>query len=287
MSSVLSESIRTIRVGVSGTSDTESYTLAPGLAQYVEAVYVEVTNNAGSAVHPVLSISEQAGVVIAKRRQGGTISASGSGSATWALRLSGDDSGDTGLTGIFYDIDNTGDWLHIDTGASPPAGEDSLTLNVGQDWRMTIARDWDIDSIGRDWNIISGNDFNWDPGNDWNVNVGQDVNFNAVRDVNLTADRQFAVESQSTSLPGQFVWRGGANVIVVHDHTVDFWNRIISFGDAPVLQIKGSDNTDVVKVRLRTGKTLLVTDDSDNPIFQIDDSGALHGKTGQTLTFDL
>lgn len=88
MSSALSETIRTIRVGITGTSATESYTLAPGLAQYVEAVYIEVDNTSGQDTSPLLTISEQAGVVIAKKRQGDVIDAAATGSATWALRLS-------------------------------------------------------------------------------------------------------------------------------------------------------------------------------------------------------
>lgn len=82
---------RTIVVPISNTSDTVAYTLAPGLAQYVQSVYVEVDNTAGSDARATLTVSEQAGVVIAKKRQGEAIPAGDTGSATWALRLTDED----------------------------------------------------------------------------------------------------------------------------------------------------------------------------------------------------
>lgn len=78
---------RTIQVGISGTNSVESYTLAPGLAQYVEAVYAEVDASGGGDVQPILTLSDQSGVVIAKKRQSETIPSGDTGSATWALRL--------------------------------------------------------------------------------------------------------------------------------------------------------------------------------------------------------
>jgi len=78
---------RTIQVGISGTSAVESYTLAPGLAQFVESVYVEIDNTAGGDAQPLVTLSDQSGVVIAKKRQGGTIAGGDTGSSTWALRL--------------------------------------------------------------------------------------------------------------------------------------------------------------------------------------------------------
>ncbi len=77
---------RTINLPGSGV-DTQSYKLAPGLLQYVESVYVEVDNSAGGDARPTLTVSEQSGVVIAKKRQGEAIASGDTGSATWALRL--------------------------------------------------------------------------------------------------------------------------------------------------------------------------------------------------------
>ena len=78
---------RTIQVGISGTSTVESYTLAPGLAQFVESVYVEIDNTAGADAQPLVTLSDQSGVVIAKKRQGDSIAAgdTGSGGGTGSL----------------------------------------------------------------------------------------------------------------------------------------------------------------------------------------------------------
>ncbi len=77
---------RTINLPGSGT-DTQQYELAPGLLQYVESVYVEIDNSGGGDARPTLTLAEQSGVVIAKKRQGEAIGGGNSGSATWALRL--------------------------------------------------------------------------------------------------------------------------------------------------------------------------------------------------------
>jgi len=89
---------------------TQQYELAPGLAQYVQAVYVEVDNTAGSSTRPLLTLSEQSGVVIAKKRQDAPIPAGTSDSATWALRLEAD------LSGVIrFDVDNIGGSLNVET----------------------------------------------------------------------------------------------------------------------------------------------------------------------------
>lgn len=42
-----------------------------------------------------------------------------------------------------------------------------------------------------------------------------------------------------------------------------------------------------LSITLYTGSTLTVFDSGNNPIFQVDEDGDLHGKTGKALTFDL
>jgi hypothetical protein len=54
----------------------------------VETVYASVdATAAGGAVTAEITIADQSGVVIARKVQGSTIAAGGTGSATWALRL--------------------------------------------------------------------------------------------------------------------------------------------------------------------------------------------------------
>lgn len=77
-------------MGGDGTS-VARYELAPGVFQYVESVLVEVDNTGGGDIRPTLAVTTQDGQVIATKRQGETIPAGDTGTATWALRL--DDEG--------------------------------------------------------------------------------------------------------------------------------------------------------------------------------------------------
>ncbi len=115
---------RTINLPGSG-ADTQSYELAPGLLQYVQAVYVTVDNSAGGDARPTLTLSEQSGVVIAKKRQGEAIAAGDTGSATWALRLTDER---TGAGGIQFDTLNSGGWLFVD--ATGTGGPDSAGIDL-------------------------------------------------------------------------------------------------------------------------------------------------------------
>lgn len=196
---------RTIRVGISGTSAVESYTLASGLAQYVEAVYVEVDNTAGADAQPLVTLSDQSGVVINKKRQGGTITGGDTGSASWALRVADE------TTGVIrYVFPNVGAWLAIEA--------------TGQGGPFTAG-------------------------------------------IDLNADT------------GQIVLRGNGGVAIIPDAG----GINLSPGRPGALTAISS----TLHVQLNAGETLLVQDQTLAPIFRVDESGALHGKTGQTLTFDL
>ena len=92
---------RTIQPPFDPGQSSLAYTLAPGLVQYVQAVYIEVDASGSGDVRPVLTVKEQSGVVIAKKRQGESITGGGSGSATWALRLT-DESGGGGSSTIKF-----------------------------------------------------------------------------------------------------------------------------------------------------------------------------------------
>lgn len=85
---------RTIVVAFETPGPTQSFPLPQGVVFDVEAVFIQVdTSGAGGPVTAELTIAEQSGQVIAKKRQAETIDAGGSGSATWALRLADDGAG--------------------------------------------------------------------------------------------------------------------------------------------------------------------------------------------------
>jgi hypothetical protein len=112
---------RTIVVAGNGTQ-AASYTLPPGIFQYVQSVLVQVDATAAPAVRPTLSIAEQSGVVIATKRQGEAIPAGDTGSATWALRLT-DDPGITRYWNAQFDGNGSGGFDHlrlVQLGPIPP-----------------------------------------------------------------------------------------------------------------------------------------------------------------------
>lgn len=118
---------RTVDVPLGAPAPTVTYTLPPGVTFDVEAVYIEVdTTGAGADVTAELSISEQSGVVIARKAQTQTIDAGASGSATWALRLSDEAATPSPGGGIQFDTyPQAGNWLYVEgtNGVGSPDGE--------------------------------------------------------------------------------------------------------------------------------------------------------------------
>lgn len=73
-------------IGGDGT-DTLSYSLAPGLFQYVESVRAVIDNTGGGDAQAELEVATANGVVIATQKQDDAIPAGDTGGATFALRL--------------------------------------------------------------------------------------------------------------------------------------------------------------------------------------------------------
>ncbi len=110
---------RTIRIAGNGTRSA-TYQLPPSILQFIESVKAEISNGAGVAATPLLTISEQTGVVIAKQEQSSSIPAAGTGTASWFLRQGGS-GGATGTGFIKFDTDpQTGLFLHTDTTSFDP-----------------------------------------------------------------------------------------------------------------------------------------------------------------------
>lgn len=87
MSSVASPNgPRTIIVPTNGTGSV-SFTLPPGITLDLQSAFAVIDATGAGATTAELTISDQSGVVIAKKRQSETVDAGVTGSATWALRL--------------------------------------------------------------------------------------------------------------------------------------------------------------------------------------------------------
>ena len=106
---------------VQGTGTASvTFTMPNNVALSVESVVATVDNTAGGATTGELVIKDQSGQVIATKRQGTTIPAGYTGTATWALRL--DDDTGTGSGFIRFNFDNEGGYLDITANATDAAG---------------------------------------------------------------------------------------------------------------------------------------------------------------------
>lgn len=101
---------RTITVPGDGTN-TLSVTLPPGVTLDVQAVLANIDAAGAGDTLAELTIAEQAGVVIATKRQGEPIPAGDTGTATWALRLDDEaaavSSGTQSVT-VLWQVNNAG-----------------------------------------------------------------------------------------------------------------------------------------------------------------------------------
>lgn len=66
----------------------------------------------------------------------------------------------------------------------------------------------------------------------------------------------------------------------------------LAIGSTSVLRLESGGDLallagGLITVKLTTGQTVTVFDNTGNPIFRVDEDGDLHGKTGKALTFDL
>lgn len=99
-----------------------------------------------------------------------------------------------------------------------------------------------------------------------------------------TANGAFQVLFTNTG--AVFTVDGADNVNITNAGAVNFTTDGFAVGP-PGVGACPSDFTGQHTIQLRTGETVLVLDNSGNPIFRVDEDGDLHGLTGKALTFDL
>lgn len=109
-------------VGGEGSASI-SYTLPPGLFQYVESVRAVIDNTGGAAaIKPELEVATSNGVVIATTKQTESIPVGDTGGATFALRLQAGGTSTPAGGGIQFDTDNEGGWLYVQVNDVEEAG---------------------------------------------------------------------------------------------------------------------------------------------------------------------
>lgn len=106
---------RTVVVNGDG-STTLTFPVPAATIFALESVYVEVDTSGAGPTTATLTIADQSGQVIATKRQGQTIDAGASGSATWALRLADEAAAAPVGGGIQFDtFPQAGEWLFVET----------------------------------------------------------------------------------------------------------------------------------------------------------------------------
>lgn len=229
---------RTIQVGLTAPAQTQSYELAPGLAQFVQSVYIEVDTSGSGDVSPTLTISEQSGVVIAKTQQGSVIDGGGSGSATWALRLAANGSA-TATGAIRFDFDNQGGSLDVTTNDVSP------------------------------FNPLGGGLFMQDLSGGGMYLQARNVAMTKLARISLdTGQRILVVSTESVFVRGanagpSTTWDSGS---VTFDTATSTVVAIKGVGGATVFQV-ANDSTSVSN--LKTGKTFIWNDNGGNPILTL------------------
>lgn len=159
----------------SGTRSV-TYQLPPGLFQYIESVLVSLSNGAAVAVRPTLKVETVNGRVMATKRQGESVPAGDTGTATWALRLTDE------LGGVIrFDVENEGRFLHVTTTEDVDFEVQSFFVNAtGPGSTVDIEAESSLELVGRDqlkletsgaW-LISADSVLEDVAGDVSINVG-------------------------------------------------------------------------------------------------------------------
>lgn len=106
---------RTVVVNGDGTTSL-SFPIPAATIFSLESVYVEVDTSGAGPTVATLTIADQSGQVIAKKRQSEAIAAGASGSASWALRLADEAGATPAGGGIQFDtFPQAGEWLFVET----------------------------------------------------------------------------------------------------------------------------------------------------------------------------
>jgi len=186
----------------------------------------------------------------------------------------------TGGSGIQFNTDNEGGYLFLrsnDQGVvSGTAGVDIRDASDGG-IQIEVENDGDL-------NLFA------DGTGDIQVLGSHDVNVSATRDANISGNRDIAMAADESFTLTANQGGGGGNILKLSaDGAGD-----LTFSDTGFTRFSNSDLLSLrvnaageIEMVLLAASVFNVYDSGGNPIFRIEESGALHGKTGQTLTFDL
>lgn len=264
---------RTIRIPVN-TNAAATYEIPGGVDMDVQAVYVTIDATAAADTTAEITVAEQSGVVIAKKRQSTAVAAGTTGSATWALRL--DDGGGTGsLTGFLHWGANTdttnlgltltgngsfssttnGNSYSIDTrGGAPVGGTYSVTTSNNLTLDATLANF----SVHNNWQTVSSNG-----------STSLDLNATGVLNLNASTGAIVGTAQHDSSVTVSGAAGAGGGFQVSADDGIS----LIGGGShgvtisAPSHGISSSSAN--VTVNLAAARSFVVNDSGGSPIMQL------------------
>lgn len=270
-----SGSVNSNLVTGSGTN-AATFTMPGNVALQVESVVALVNNAAGAATGATLEVRDQSGVVISTKRQARTIPAGDTGSMSWSLRNSGDDE----LTGIFYDIANSGEWLNVKT-TSTSGGDGMVFEAVLGDIRF-FADDSATGAFRVDAPFIR---FDTDGVSFRLLDSGE--TFFVAADAASWEFGGFAMDTTyyviNATTTGN-ITTGGNYEENIGGNSSNSTNGSYSVDAANIgLHAAAGD----IALGLEVGGAVTVFDHLGNAIFRVNEDGSLQGKTGKALTFNL
>lgn len=228
---------------------------------------VDGSGAAGTFV-PAVQIVSDAGVVVGTFPLASSLAPGDSATITWAPFLRNG----VGLTGIFYDLLNAGDWLQVTTTSNNiyPAAQGSAAgdpLGIVLDTGYTTN-----DMLLQAFNVFAEvfNDF-------WVESNGGSIK--------LVGPGGVTIDSAGG---GTDIKSGGAALNVESQGgglTIDDGGGSVTINATGELDIATAGTP--VNISIGAGTSLTIHGTAGQPIFRANSAGDLHGQTGKTLTFDL
>jgi hypothetical protein len=202
---------------------------------------------AGTTWQPAITLLAPGGKEVGTFPVGSALAAGASADVAWFPR--GGVNAAAGTSGIRYDVDNEGDWLTVEANGQTGAPPTSIFFDANNtSGGVFLSKSGGTGDIG----ILASND-------------GDLI----LEHSGLTG----AVSLEQSGDGGMNIFQSGAGGMSISNSLGPF--LLNHTGSGPL------------EIDLGAGQSLLVNNGTSGDVFRIDADGSLHGKTGQTLTFDL
>lgn len=221
---------------------------------------------ASGSWRPVVTVRAQNGTILSRTGPEVTLATGDTADVTYAPFLRGA-AASTGGSGIQFDTSpQQGGYLEVETTGLGPGG-----IGPGINLAATNAA-MQLTTTG----------------------VGNDMSLGSGASLNLLGTTDFAIDSlKHMAIRVGISGTGSRGILVIQAHesikleapelTLNGFDAIYSTTTLFEMFVDGDNATFIIS----PGKVFRVLDYNGDPIFQVDEDGDLHGKTGKALTFDL